>query len=520
MKERVTVLQFLGQKVESAIQLFNVLFETACTLKTGGQIPNIISAPSNNKLPVVCRPNLYVREAYKDLYTYITVTFKDIPTEDIQNLLIITGTSGIGKSAFLIYLTIRLLIESNNEGPPIIIFHTKEGSKCYAFGGTSTLRVGSITDFEHFLELPETWYLVDSSPEPVLNTAKTLIAASSKTYYSEDKQYQEVSKESPLIYYMAPWDWDELENCRQIVFSVVPQDLMERLYTKMGGVPRYVLQASAKVLARDPNDTTTAEDQAFVRVRRAIDEVKDAAKLLEYIGQAKDSLELSSRLLHRWPNENDRRCFHLKWASVYIQVEIERKLNDQTWVELLKDLVRKDQYIARGPLFELYVLHIFRKGGYKFEIKKLEGDLSLSDQEILKDLPIQTFTKTAELFTPTDMTLFIPTISNFPCLDLFVSPNDLFQVTVSLDHPVKQNKLKEIVDSILKGTNRQLKLCFIVPDDIYDNFRKQNYTTEIGTVSQRIPILVKNNVTQYALKFDITAASNGQSPGLEGDSPY
>ena len=91
------------------------------------------------------------------------------------------------------------------------------------------------------------------------------------------------------------------------MFPNVPQDLMERLYAKMGGVPRYILQASETEFVRNPNDIITAEDKAFSRVRRAIDEVKDASKLLEYIGQAKDSLEFSSRLLHRWPHLDNNR---------------------------------------------------------------------------------------------------------------------------------------------------------------------------------------------------------------------
>src|SRR5690606_12622138 len=124
--------------------------------------------------------------------------------------IVLTGTSGIGKSVFLVYLTIRLLAESDDDEPPIIIFHTKQSTKCIAFGGYSTVRSGDIEDFAPFLTLPETWYIVDSSPNPALDKARTVISASPKTLFSEINQYQNIDKDVAWRYYMAPWSLEEL----------------------------------------------------------------------------------------------------------------------------------------------------------------------------------------------------------------------------------------------------------------------------------------------------------------------
>ncbi|KAF9406082.1 hypothetical protein BGZ76_006421, partial [Entomortierella beljakovae] len=109
-------------------------------------------------------------------------------------------------------------------------------SKCYVYTG-STVYTGNIEDFQEFLLLGETWYLVDSSENPILDQrAKTVISASLMTIV---EQYKEVDKEAPDYYHMAPWELEELEKCRVCVdsFNMVQNELMEELYCKLGGVP-------------------------------------------------------------------------------------------------------------------------------------------------------------------------------------------------------------------------------------------------------------------------------------------
>ena len=175
--------------------------------------------------------------------------------------------------------------------------------------------------------------------------------------------------------------------------------------------------------------------------------------------------------------------------------------------------------IARGCLFEIYVRYIFRKGGHTFEIKKLEGNHT-SQLQIPDNPTVQPFKKSSELSAATVGKLFLPTIPNFPCLDLYLAPDKLFQVTVSSDHPIKQKHLNDIVKNIIGNTNRELRLYFVVPNEIYSNFKTQNYLTDTGSVSQAVPIVVTRNVKQYALKFDLNAAYSGGSPGVGDGTAY
>ncbi|KAI1315238.1 hypothetical protein EDD11_001070 [Mortierella claussenii] len=155
-KDRVSVVSFLGQDVDMT-NSYNALVATA-EAHRGSHFhkSDVISTPSGIRFPVVGTKDVFLRQTCKDLYNDITLSFQDRPGDESWKRVIVTGTAGIGKSAFLVYFTIRLLATSSDDNPPIVVFHEKRGSKCYVYGGLSTLRYGDIEDFQPFLHLPET----------------------------------------------------------------------------------------------------------------------------------------------------------------------------------------------------------------------------------------------------------------------------------------------------------------------------------------------------------------------------
>ncbi|KAF9271500.1 hypothetical protein BGZ88_006055, partial [Linnemannia elongata] len=76
-KERVSLLDFIGQEIDRT-NTFDSLSRTALKLK-GANMKDIekLSAPPGTRLPVVGTNDLYVREAYKDLYDTILGTFEN-----------------------------------------------------------------------------------------------------------------------------------------------------------------------------------------------------------------------------------------------------------------------------------------------------------------------------------------------------------------------------------------------------------------------------------------------------------
>jgi len=344
MKERADVLGFMGEE-PGARDRFRSLFKTACDLRgkldSNGKIPNTdnISVPEGCRtLPAVHKLKLYVRQIYKKLFDQLEQDFTDTPTEVTQNRMVLIGTSGIGKSVFLIYFTIRLLAECDNNNPPVVIFHPKIGTshtECYVFGGTLTFRTGSIADFSEFFTLPETWYLADGISNPQLFETKTIIVVSPNTLYAGSNEYQEVDKESPRKYYMAPWSLSEMNECRQKIFPSVMFNTMNNLFSKLGGIPRYVLQSAVTAL----NQNEDIEMVALERLHEALNSIEDPAQLLQCVGQNRTYLKLSNNLLHRWPIPDAHRQYRLGWASKYVLDQIHELLVERTWTDSLADLV-------------------------------------------------------------------------------------------------------------------------------------------------------------------------------------
>jgi hypothetical protein len=126
-------------------------------------------------------------------------------------ILIITGTSGVGKSCFLLYLLIQLLRNVDNV---TVVFQPRKGKTCYCFKG-SNLETGEIDNFSDYLYSSETWYLVDSKEPSIVpnssNSARTVVAVSPNSL--NNGQFQDFAKEVVNKYYMPPWTIEELKAC-------------------------------------------------------------------------------------------------------------------------------------------------------------------------------------------------------------------------------------------------------------------------------------------------------------------
>ncbi|KAF9144100.1 hypothetical protein BGX20_007062, partial [Mortierella sp. AD010] len=170
---------------------------------------NVLTSPVDRGFPVVSTVDLFIRSEYKRLYDHLISYFRTPTTINRLNRFFITGTPGIGKSAFLVYFAIRQLVDHDQEDSPIIIFHENKSETCYAYGGTTCQRKGNREEFASFLELPETWYLVDNGNNPQPDNARTIFSASPKTLHD---QYDEFAKDTTgySYYHMSPWNPEEL----------------------------------------------------------------------------------------------------------------------------------------------------------------------------------------------------------------------------------------------------------------------------------------------------------------------
>jgi hypothetical protein len=110
---------------------------------------------------------------------------------------------------------------------------------------------------------------------------------------------------------------------------------------------------------------------ACERLEQALERVKDPVMLMQYFSQGKDTLEFSSRLIHRWPVD-DHETFRLEWASACVAEKVATLLTQDACTQMLKRLIAEPSGSASGITFEAYIHRTFREGGHTFELKDLE----------------------------------------------------------------------------------------------------------------------------------------------------
>ena len=278
-----------------------------------------------------------------------------------------------------------------------------------------------------------------------------------------------------------------------IVFPSLPEPIVKSLYEKIGGVPRYVLKIPALCEGMVESGII---DQAFRRVKEALDMVKSVGDYLRMISSRKDFNKLSNSLIHRWPSQDNPSSFTLKWASTYIEEQLLEQLPGEARHDVLRYLISNKSPL--GDSFEAFVTYNFRKGDIIYPTKGLFKG-GVPEMLTIAKLNVQKFSQVRELTGVAPGMLCIPRVRNFPCIDLIITPNMLFQITLSKNHPLKQQHLTDIAQEL--GCS-ELKLYFVVPATEYDDFKQQNFLTQLGKVSHSVPKILQN-MKQYALKVDL-----------------
>ncbi|CAG8608911.1 7853_t:CDS:2 [Paraglomus occultum] len=451
----------------------------------------IIQHKKGHNIAVIKRQALYVRQSYVDLYKVLirATDAGDKTSLDYYPKYLLTGTSGIGKSCFLAYLLIELLLHRD----VVVIFQPPDGELVYCFEGLEQLGVGRLSEFMHHLNSVETWYLVDSVTGVWDLRAITVIAMSPNSI-ANDKF--ELEKTIVNTYHMPPWTMEELIICRKYVFPTIPQQLMLTLYDKAGGVPRYVLQRPTFLISQynpnDPENLAKIIATTLQRIYGAIQEVGDFERLVRCLSEDAKFIKFSNRLIHRWPTDLSYDGYHRAWASDYIYQSVEKKLNDEIWNKLYRQIQdQSNPFIARGIMFESYVRHIL-------------------PMWIMKELmKLFTHTSTTTLSAPCDIEESMFTLPKKPQLDC------IFQSTVSLKHPIKQKELVDLVKNMAayrRNHDTTIRLYFVVPADIYDDFTYQAYLTREKKPGDDVetlrPVIRESrtlqNVEQWVLRVDTT----------------
>jgi len=420
--------------------------------------------------------SMYIRDDYLGLWT------------EMQRLLsngwsriVVSGNPGIGKSWFGLYVAFRLLSESE---PPTIVWEARRRSSRTLIRGGKVLR-GDLGSFVSELDDTRTWYLVDEAvfPGAVEVEARTLVFSSPKR---ENYRFTLKSTAS-TIRFLPVWSWEEIETCRQLLYANDPirtPEAVEEAFMRWGGIPRYVLEK-------------TGDEGANSELAEAISG-SDLRLVLNSVGQIDTAPETSHRVLHISTCSPKYLKTGVGFGSDFIRLCVTKLLLSRQRSELAYFACHDDNPLfakLRGDCFEAYAHDALAAGG-AFQVRELApagGVKTLS----LSQATVRRFSGNK----PGDLAVlrsFLvgdycqPLVGNFPVIDAVILPSTLLQMTVSLQHDVKEDIMLEILDALSLKT---AELVFVVPPDKFYDFKAPTFKDES----------LRQRVTQKALcvSFDI-----------------
>ena len=217
---------------------------------------------------------MFIRECYQPLHDAILKYIKRSQCHGV----VLLGTPGIGKSVFGVLEICRLICEKRT------VYY-----QCHANWMLQLCQNGINVikkSMEEYIEQarPNDWYIVDGlTPLDIPTDASVLLITSPKkeVWYNYRKQ------NGAKCLYMPYWSLNELRSCRDKVFPEVDDEKFSALYTKFGGVARFVL--------KEARDNSVSELMNILD--DAIDEV-DAKECLKISGEHSKRSTACHRIMH------------------------------------------------------------------------------------------------------------------------------------------------------------------------------------------------------------------------------
>jgi hypothetical protein len=316
---------------------------------------------------------------------------------------------------------------------------------------------------------------------------------------------------------MPVWSLQELNTCNGAIYNLDTSDV-KQLFLKWGGIPRFVLEK-----ANDPVQQGMLED-AFARC----DE-----RIFSYVGESEIRDDMSHKLFHICTNvpirgngsgeveSAEEKPYYTRksiaFGSDYIGGRVTKKLktfiSERIRIELEVNLETGIGNPLLGTCFEQVAHRVLREGG-TFYLRSLD-DSKIYNLKLDQQNEILMFSAIDQI---EDKKYYQPESKNFPSIDAIIAPYVLFQMTISMTHPVKMIGLKKLYECKKLSQDKQIAFIFVVPAQLYDNYPKQDFATTTGGVAQMIPDWIKTRVKQYALKIDLTSENSSKSGNAGGSS--
>jgi hypothetical protein len=404
---------------------------------------------------------LYVRECYQDVFGLLLGDIKRG-----RKYFAISGTPGIGKSLFFVYILYRLMRDCRTKTLPLkpdrIVYQKRSSYRCFDLERQVVTELSTL-EAKLLVMKRDTFYVIDGRmSEPLDSTCFVLYISSPRSEWYKEFVKQWKAKER----YFPVWTLAELETCQRHCYPDLPVALLRERHRVCGGVARFVF---------DEDDSIAVPR----KVRSALNDV-DAVRGVKYVGETTDIFPTSHTLLKILVG-NDESGNPYQFTGLDVASEF---IGRELWIRHAAQMMTNLQDMFGGSpnelsrhLFEIYGHLVFSAGGRTLKCRCLESgavtDLTLDalgSQRITfgKDTMPTAADLTGKYYEPTDD-------DTFPAIDS-LSPQGMFQFTVAAEHPIRG---VQILQTLCKLYDEP-KLYFVVPPHQFHKFKKQNYKATRG----------------------------------------
>eukprot|EP00158_Paraphelidium_tribonemae_P009932 Partr_v1_DN29002_c1_g4_i6_m58976 putative crinkler (CRN) family protein len=395
----------------------------------------------------------------------------------------ISGTPGVGKSLFFVYILFRFLTKSTWK-PNRIVYQKGNEFECYDLKKYEVVGLCDSPEITNLLCLEDTLYVADGRDSCFrMSSCVTLFISSPRSDHFKDY----VKQLKATVWYFPIWTLEELSACRQKCHGSFPQNVLAERFRIYGGVARfafYDFMADVQYVRKDPIEMETALADV------------NAVKSLCAIGLPSKMFETTHTLLHMMVGE--RHGFPYQ----FLYVDIASKyVGEQLWDRHYKEMISNLRAMIGGMpseiskhLFEIYGHRIFSKGGKKLKCRSLEDDTDSKLELDKLDGERTPMGKNNIPKPPLDAYYEPFDDDNFPAVDS-MTKQGMFQFTVGSEHPIRGIQVLKQLCALYTDP----KLYFVVPPHRFAKFKKQKYLEKKGNSQvKKVPRL-----KQYVLELAV-----------------
>ncbi|EGF76439.1 hypothetical protein BATDEDRAFT_28349 [Batrachochytrium dendrobatidis JAM81] len=403
-------------------------------------------------IPSTSLNKLYIRDSYKSIASRINPGIKRA---------IITGTPGIGKSLFLIYLLWKLVKEGKRVlfiYHPSTIYYDGQGGVFYPNFLPSNNNVNFWASDLWCLFDAKGKNAADLSALPYEDCSFVLSTSPRREMVNDFKKFPHLR-----IFYMPIWTEIELETITPCFVTVI--DWRDR-FKILGGIPRYVLE-----------DTSGDPTKLLQAACRQCD-LDDCIKIIGLNSTITDKSQVVHSLVHMTSVDpfTESSVAFASQTALDIIVQIKGTEAKRKMAELLASC-------EGNPLTAALCGYIFEPTEMFDSHKLVHGNEKSKPEETTLTIPSSVkLVVDRVLLGQTQDQLYVPKTKNYAAIDAWIPGIGAFQMTVGKRHDIKSG-VEEDLKMLGKGAE---KLYWLLPPLYYHSFTKKT-PQDIDQYAVKIP---------------------------------